>query len=181
LGRQPSVIASNGDASPCCESRRLCYAPVGCLPWHLGTGIVSAWIGSCTVNLYTCTARWTHDRAEPRAGIGVARWRNGCARGAGGSVATHRDWSVGRLRRRARGVLTVRRDPVCLRVDAWHARASAGAPRALQRARCAAEVRDHATASAAGHTLPRLMRHRCLTLAVAAVACHEAITLAFHA
>lgn len=69
--------------------------------------------------------------------------------------------------------------PPRLRVDAGHAHAAAPAPWAGELARRAAEVGYHLAGAAAGHTLPRPMRRRYLLLAVATVACHEPITLAF--
>lgn len=90
--------------------------------------------------------------------------------------------SGGRLSRAAAGGgLTLFGQPPLLRVDAGHALATARAPRAGELAGSAAEVGDHLAATATGHTLPRPMGRRCLSLAIAVIARHEPITLAFRA
>ncbi len=71
--------------------------------------------------------------------------------------------------------------PVGLGVEAYRPQPVAPAPRALDRAGAAAEVGYDAAGAAAGHTLPRLMSALAEILAVAVVACHEPMRLAFPA
>ena len=75
--------------------------------------------------------------------------------------------------------------PGGLCVDALQAHSAALTPRAGNRARAAAEVRDHLTGAAAGHTLPRLMGRVPAIIhvvcAVVSLAGHVRIRLAFPA
>ena len=182
MGRQPSVIASNGDASP---SLRAAGFATHLFDACLGTSALALSAPESVLTLSSFTpARWlghmTGRNLERRSALddddGVR---------AAGEMAEPRPamgCSAGRLRRCARAGLAVLGEPARLRIDAGHTRAAASAPRAVERAGRAAEVRDHLPAAAAGHTLPRPMGRRCLILAVAgAVACHEPITLAFPA
>jgi hypothetical protein len=140
----------------------------GCLPWHLGTGFVSGCIDLPGEDLYRCTNAWTDDR------------RTACtaARQPASVEASSGSWFGARIRDAG---LDVSLEPAGLRIDVRHTHAATIAPRARELAGGAAEVGDHLTAAAAGHTLPRPMRRRCLPLAVAVLACHDPIRLALRA
>jgi hypothetical protein len=71
--------------------------------------------------------------------------------------------------------------PVRLGVQTHGPQPVACTPRALDRAGATAEVGYNAAGAAAGHTLPRLMSALAEILAVAVVACHEPMRLAFPA
>src|SRR5580704_6156302 len=149
---------------PPSEGRRLCYAPQRCLPWHLGTGFVTRCIGLARSHLYRCTQAWTHG-GHPWA------W----------AKASGEERLGGGLGRAGRWCLRVLLGPSRLRADPREAHSAPSTPRTGELARRATEVGDHLAAAATGHTLPRLMGRRCLTLALVAVACHEPIRLAFPA
>ena len=76
-------------------------------------------------------------------------------------------------------VVRVALQPRRLCVVAWHAHAAAATPRARNSADRTAEMGDDLAAAATGHTLPRPVGRPGLALAVAIVARHEAIRLAF--
>jgi hypothetical protein len=150
------------------------------LPWHHGTGFVKLCIDRCSGRLECSTepGHIVHAAIAPvcrgNAGSGRQAWTfrpwNGClellARGGG----VHR---IGRLR------LLLR--PAGLGIDLREAHAAPGAPGTADGAGHAAEVRDHLSAAAAGHTLPRPLGPVRIILAVACLVRHEAMRLAFRA
>jgi hypothetical protein len=71
--------------------------------------------------------------------------------------------------------------PLGLSVDVWEAHPATPAPGAYDRAGVAPEVGDHFAAAATRHTLPRPVRPVRMILAVALLAVHEPMTLAFRA
>jgi hypothetical protein len=88
------------------------------------------------------------------------------------------------LRRRVAGSvgLALRcpaREPDGLGIDLGQAHPAALAPGAREGAGGAAEVRDHSTGAATGHTLPRPLGRLGLILAVVCLARHEPMRLAF--
>src|SRR5262249_5716758 len=70
-------------------------------------------------------------------------------------------------------------DPGRLCVETWHTHAAAVTPRARNCADRTTEMGEDLAAAATGHALPRPAGRPGLTLAVAIVARHEAIRLAF--
>ncbi len=182
MGRQPAVIVSNDDASPSLRAAGFATHLRDALPWHLGTGFVSGCIDVPDYDLYTCTSPWTHDLQSICRFSRVRR----CNARPPGAWAILRGPSGSRLRRRVgHGAIYVPLlEPSGLRVNAGYTHAGASAPRAGHAAGGATEVRDHLTAAATGHTLPRLMGCRLQTLAlasIAAVAWHQPFRLAFRA
>jgi hypothetical protein len=182
MGRQPAVIASNDDASPSLRAAGFATHLRDALPWHLGTGFVSGCIDVGDRDLYRCTSAWTHD---PR---GVCTLRAAaCRLVADRSSADRSDrllggWLGSRVSDGAVRVLLL--EPAGLGVDAGDTHTGSRTPRTGHAAGRATEARDHLAAAATGHTLPRLMGCRLLTLAlatIAAVAWHEPFRLAFRA
>src|SRR5271165_6890314 len=128
------------------------------------TGGSVSFIGATTVGRMVCRgAARVPAAVDGPEGVPAGAASAGGALGAGGCRRRGLGW------RRVRG-------PACLGVDVGAPDAAALAPRAGDRARLAAEFRDHAAGAAAGHTLPRLMR---LILAVILSACHVVMRLAF--
>src|SRR5262249_8516499 len=76
-------------------------------------------------------------------------------------------------------IVRVAVEPGRLCIVANHAHAAAATPRARESAARPAEMGDDLAAAATGHTPPRPVGRSRLTLAVAIVARHEAIRLAF--
>src|SRR5580693_3634710 len=169
------------------EGRRLCYASQMML--CRGTSVLALLAAASTHRLMTFIGARTVGRTvDPAHTAACAAYHSHTPASSGRQPLSmtrrlkRSTPSARRLGRRTRrlGVRVLLRPPR-LRVDAGHAHASAPAPRAQKLARRAAEVGDHLAGAAAGHTLPRPMRRRYLLLAVATVACHEPITLAFRA
>src|SRR5450759_1460152 len=145
-----------------------------CSALHVGTGFDSACIDWASADLYGRRRRWTDYFNRP--GYGRERERP-LFRLRLGSCG-----SGGRLGRRGlHGDVTALGRPFGLHVDARHPHPAPLAPRTGDLARRAAEVRDHLAAAPAGHTLPQPMGLLGLILAVALVAGHEPLRLAFPA
>jgi hypothetical protein len=123
------------------------------------------------VRSLTLKVSWTHGRASP-VGVVVLALQPRRAAALGGGVGRV---VVGGLAAGALG------EPFRLRVDVRYAHPATAAPRTLNDARGSAEVGGHAAGAAARHTLPRSVRPLRLILAVALLAVHEALTLAFRA
>jgi hypothetical protein len=178
MGRQPSVIASNDDASPSGGPPALLRTSgmLALAPRH--------WLCQRLHRLARSGPLQVHDsldtlrvrRFEPACGPGPLRIANCSAATCSGG----RLWCRVRLPRLAVSDL----EPARLSVDVGDPHAGPRAPRAGRLAGRPTEVGDDLTAAAAGHTLPRLMRRWRLTLVlavIAAVAWHEPMRLAFAA
>ena len=163
---------------PSCERRRLCYAPLWTLTLGTSALALSAVHRRMRVRALAVAMAWTDwaSRASPPVGpdqIHEELTPRSPARPLLGSGV------VGRVRRRGRRGLAL--EPLGLGIHLGKTHPAAGAPGTGDGAGRTAEVGDHLSGAATGHTLPRPVGPLRLIFAVVCLACHEAMRLAFRA
>jgi hypothetical protein len=164
---------------PPCESRRLCYTSFDVC---LGTSALALLAGTSTTAHIAFSTEGRLD-AWPTAVVGprchTARIRTEARSdgtpGCDGLTVRYRGLPL----RGGRSRLPL--EPSGLGIHAGESCPCPTAPWARDRARRAAETRDHPSAAATGHTLPRPVGCLRLILAVVCLAGHEAMRLAFRA